>query len=425
MAKKHKEYEEQSLDVENDEFQENSENDYEESEDTQVETEIQEDNEENEITEEQESVQEENEFAKEKKKVSFFTMNSSSYMSYERRIAVYLIIVLGCAILSTIFLTRSLSTGHQERISYQESSNLDYKVYLKKNDFYETKYLDKNMVYVASLIKRIDVDINYAFNIDRKSDIQFDYDIIGKLSITDNDGKNTFFEKEYTLLDNKTLNMTAAKKQNISEQISINYDYYNNLANKFRSDYGIETKSDLTVYFRVNQKSAENSGYKLNNNSNMTLTIPLSEKAINIKMDYKEINKNSQLFNDTSLVVSNYIFVGVSIILIIVIIIFIGPLIKLLLNMRTKKSTYDKYIDRILNEYDRLIVNTTTPPNMINNNIVKVNSFEELLDVRDNLGLPIKYYVINKHQKCNFYINHNDELYLLVLKAVDLEENNK
>ena len=409
MARKSKRYEEQELNEENDEIQETSEEIEEVS-----------------ATEEEnnEDVQEENEIAEEKKeKVPFFTMSNSSYMSYERRVIVHLIIVLGCAILSTIFLTRSLSTGHQERISYQEGSNLDYKVYLKKNDFYETQYLDKNMVYVASLIKKIDVDINYVFNIDKKSDINFDYDIIGKLSITDNDEKNVFFEKEYTLLENKTLNMVAAKKQNISEQISINYDYYNNLANKFRSDYGIETKSNLTVYFRVNQKSAGNSEFKLNNNSNMTLTIPLSEKAINIKMDYKEINKNSQLFNDTSVVVSNYIFVGVSIILIIVIIIFIGPLIKLLLNMRTKKSTYDKYIDKILNEYDRLIVNTTTPPNMINNNIVKVNTFEELLDVRDNLGLPIKYYVINKHQKCNFYINYNDELYLLVLKAVDLEEN--
>ena len=157
----------------------------------------------------------------------------------------------------------------------------------------------------------------------------------------------------------------------------------------------------------------------------MSLTIPLSEKAINIKMDTKEINKESQLYRDTAVVVSNYIYAIVSVILIIVLAIFIGPLIKLLLNMRTKKSTYDKYVERVLNEYDRLIVETTTPPNMNVNNIVRVHSFTELLDVRDNLSLPIKYYVINNHQKCNFYINHGDELYLLVLKAVDIEEKNK
>ena len=362
---------------------------------------------------------------KDKKKVPFFKFDNNAYMSYERKVLIYLIIVLGCAILSTIFLTRSFSTGKQEHISYKEQSNIDYKVYLKKNDFYETKYLDKDMVYVASLIKRIDVNIKYLFDIDEKSNINFEYDIIGKLAITDNDEKDVFFEKEYTLLENKKDGMKDSKNYGINENVSINYDYYNNLANKFRSDYGIETKSNLIIYFKVNQKSAEDNKYKLDTNSTMSLTIPLSEKAINIKMDTKEINKESQLYRDTAVVVSNYIYAIVSVILIIVLAIFIGPLIKLLLNMRTKKSTYDKYVERVLNEYDRLIVETTTPPNMDATNIIRVHSFNELLDVRDNLSLPIKYYVINVHQKCNFYINHGDELYLLILKAVDMEENSK
>lgn len=353
---------------------------------------------------------------------SFFKYDKNAYISYERRVAVYLIIVLGCAILSTIFLTRSLSAGNKSDITYQENSNLDYKVYLKKNDFYDEEFLGKDMVYVASLIKRIDINIKYLFNIDKKSDVDFDYDIIGKLSITDNDGKNVFFEKEYDLLEKKTDSMSDSRQKGIFENISINYDYYNNLANKFRSDYGLDTKSNLIVYFRVHQKGAESNKFKLDNNSTMSITIPLSEKAINIKMDYKEINKNSQLFDESSVVVTNYIYAGASIILMGVVAIFIGPLVKLLLNMRTKKSDYDKYVERILNEYDRLIVETSTPPQLMNNHVIEVGSFTELLDVRDNLSLPIKYYIINKHQKCNFYINHGNELYLLVVKDADMNE---
>ena len=354
-----------------------------------------------------------------------FKRNKTGYLSYTRKIISYAIIVFGCAILSTIFLTRSLSTGHKDQITYQEKSHLDYKVYLKKNDFYETKYLEKDMVYVASLIDKVDVDISYLFNIDRKSDVKFSYDIVGKLSITDNDGTNVFFEKEYQLMKAKTINMKDSRQQPINERISINYDYYNNLANKFRSDYGIDTKSNLIVYFKVNQKGEENSDYKLDNNSTMSITIPLSEKAVNIKMDYKEINKNSQLFDETAIVIKNYVYAGVSLFLVVVLAIFIGPFIKLLLNLKVKKSSYDKFINKLLNEYDRLIVETTTAPQIENNNVIKINTFNELLDVRDNLSLPIKYYVVNEHQKCNFYINHNDELYLLVIKAVDLEEDKK
>ena len=92
--------------------------------------------------------------------------------------------------------------------------------------------------------------------------------------------------------------------------------------------------------------------------------------------------------------------------------------------LRSKKSIYDKYVDRILNEYDRLIVENGTGPDLVKNNIIKISRFEELLDVRDNLKLPIMYYVIAKHTKCCFYIKHNRDLYMMTIKAVDLEESN-
>ena len=97
-------------------------------------------------------------------------------------------------------------------------------------------------------------------------------------------------------------------------------------------------------------------------------------------------------------------------------------LINLLLLTKNKKTNYDKYINKILNEYDRLIVETTTAPNIQDKNIIKINKFEELLDVRDNLKLPIKYFVISKHQKCQFYIDHEEEIYILTIKEVDIEK---
>ena len=77
---------------------------------------------------------------------------------------------------------------------------------------------------------------------------------------------------------------------------------------------------------------------------------------------------------------------------------------------------------RILNEYDRLIVENGTGPDTRDCQVIKISKFEELLDVRDNLKLPIMYYVVTKHTKCQFYIKHDDELYLLTIKAVDLEQ---
>lgn len=350
--------------------------------------------------------------------------NKRSYVSYERRVLLYFIVVLGCLVLAASFLVKSFSTDSKEHITSKENSYIDYKVYLKKNDFYETKYLEKDMLYVASLIKRIDVKIDYLYNIEEKSDIDFTYDIIGVLSITDTSGKSVYFEKEYELLPSTTKNMKNSRQQYINEALSIDYDYYNNIANKFRSDYGVDTKSELVVYFKVNKKGSETNKFKLSSkDSAMSLTIPLSERAINIQMDYKAINQNIELYSNPTLVLSNYKDAAISFVLLIIAIISTIPLVKLLKNYRPKKSAYDKHINKILNEYDRLIVTTTTAPKIDSANVIKVETFEELLDVRDNLSLPIKYYEIAKHQKCNFYINHGEEIYLLILKAIDFEDN--
>ena len=359
-----------------------------------------------------------------KKEEAYFkdSIRDSIYISYELRAITYTLLALVFLITSALLLTKTFSTKSPELVTYQEKSNIDYKVYLKKNEFYETKYLGKNMIYVASLIKRIDVDFNYVYNIDRQSNIAFDYNIMGKLVITDRDGKNTFFEKEYTLLQTVNENMNGQNDHAIKKQISIDYDYYNNLANKFRANYGIDTNSNLIVTFNIREQGKE---YNIKNNNNMSLTIPLSEKAINIKMDYKEINNKSQVSIEKTLNRNNYAYIAISILTISLAVVFSILSIRLILGGRTKKSAYDKYIKKILNEYDRLIVETTTGPDTNHENTIKIDSFEELLDVRDNLNLPIKFHEVHKHQKCNFYINHNDELYLLTIKAVDLEEQEK
>ncbi len=349
-----------------------------------------------------------------------------NYRSFERRIALYFLLILLFLILSVVFLTKSFSAKSGEQINYKELSHVDYKVYLKKNDFYETEYLNKDMAYVASLIKNIEVDFNYIFNITKDSSLDFDYDVIGRLIITDNNGQKVFYQKDYTLLKKEYEKMTDNTTHEVSKKIDIDYGYYNNLANNFRSSYGINTKSNLIVIMNVHKKNAENSNFNIDSNGRMSLTIPLSEKAIDIKMNYKEINKDSQIFTDMSVVVNNYVYMVLSVISIIGMIAFIIPLTKLIIHSRTKKSPYDKQVNKILKEYDRLIVETTTPPNTSDESyLTKVKNFDELLDVRDNLGLPIKYYVITKHEKCNFYINHGNEVYLLIVKSADFEKPKK
>ena len=360
-------------------------------------------------------------------KVENHIPNEGKYVSYEYRVGKMVVLLLLSFGLTLFFILKSFSTINGDAISYNEKSNLDYQVYLKENNFYETDHLGKDMLYVANLIDHINVDFDYNFNIDKMVDLDLTYDIVAKLQITDNSEKNLFFEKEYVLQEPVTEKVGNSSSHNIRKSINIDYNYYNALANNFRTSYGLETKSNLFVYFRVRQDNSKyDVKYPIQGNSEMLINIPLSEKAISVKLDYKEVNENKKILATEHLAVTNYFFALLAIICFVGMIYFTIKLVRLIRYVLVKKSNYDKYVSKVLKEYDRLIVETETAPVINDNiNVIKVDKFQELLDVRDNLKLPIKYYVVNKHQKCYFFISHEEELYLLTIKEVDLEEGNK
>jgi len=142
-------------------------------------------------------------------------------------------------------------------------------------------------------------------------------------------------------------------------------------------------------------------------------------------MDYNEINNYNSIVSQSDIVIDNIINIIISVILLVLSIVFLIKSIRLIGLINNKKSVYDKYVERLLTEYDRLIVETNTYPVREDTIIIKISKFAELLDVRDSLKMPIMYYSITKHHKCYFYIAHENKIYLNVVKSIDLAGNDK
>ena len=149
--------------------------------------------------------------------------------SYNLRLTL-VIIVFVSSFLTTLYLaTKSFEYQNSKQIDYHENQTTDYKVNLKPNDFYSESSLGKNMIYIASLIDSIDISFNYDFNIEEAALIDFDYKIMADLIISSPNGTNNYFEKEYTLKDTKTTTLNHEEKLNLQEQVTIDYDHYNQL----------------------------------------------------------------------------------------------------------------------------------------------------------------------------------------------------
>lgn len=342
------------------------------------------------------------------------------YFGYSIRLCLFLFFFFFFLLVSFFSLKSSFVIEKEKNVTYQENSNLDYKVYLKKNDFYDTPYLEKNRIYVASLIDYINVDFNYQLSATENVDLDFNYDVVAKLVIRDENDENVYFEKEYPLLDGKD-SVKESTFYNFDKDIKIDYEYYNALANKFKTSYGIDTVSSLIVSLNVSKVQKEGMTFS---DKVISLNIPLSQKSVNIMMNYQDVEDSLDVVVDSKFDLSNYPLFFFGLLLLVLSLYCLFKIIKYLSFVKTKKNFYDKYVNKILKEYDRLIVESKTLLDFSSFNIIKLDSFEELLDVRDNLKMPIMYYNVTTHQKCYFYIRYEDSIYLLTIKEVDLEEKN-
>ena len=343
------------------------------------------------------------------------------YLGYYSRLIFNVILFLSLVVTSYIFINKSIVIQETKNVSYEEHGNADYKVFLKDNIYYEDKYLDKNMSYIANLIDYISVDYNYKFKADTSFDGEYSYKIRADLEILNAENKTLFFTKKYDLIKEKTFTIENQNEYNIVENIKIDYDHYNSLANGFKSSYGVDTESNLIIYLDIYRNIDQNSinNPNINGNETIKLTIPLSEKAINIKMDSMEINNKNVItsLDDYYLEDIKYLIIGI-ISLIVSLYLFI-KIVKRLSRLSISPTDYDKTLKKILNQYDRLIVTTSSMPNLEKNNIIKLKEFVELLDAKDNLHKPIFFIEVTPHQKAYFFIQDDDNIILFTLKNID------
>ena len=308
-------------------------------------------------------------------------------------------------------------------IGYNEIGKVNYKVYLKDNNYYETSYLKSGMQYVASLIKTVNVKFDYQMH--TTEDISFDnrYKVTAELQITERDAPTKIlYQKEENIVKEKT---TKTKDDNlvINEEIDIDYNKYNSIVNSYKRDLGLVVSSNLIITFDTNTTGT----YKkdtIQKDNKLQIIIPISEATLQIKMNTNEINNSGVLGQDNTLFrIDNLILFVISILLILL---MIGSL---LFNIYVyfkyfKKDIYKTTVNKILRDYDRLIVKgkVNIDEKKYSNCIITEN-FDEMVDAAQNLGVPILYYEPIPNEKSFFVVIKDDTLYKYRLTKAFLERN--
>ena len=330
-------------------------------------------------------------------------------------------ILLLCLLVSMSTVLINISLNTKSTLFYNANGNIDYKVYLKENNFYKDRYLGEGMTYVTSLVDYIDIDFNYNFDVSEKADIDCNYNVFAKLVITPEDNSKVLFNEKYILKSEKVVNnFNDSNKYNLSQEIKLDYNYYNDLANTFKSTYGVNCNSKLYVGLEVDTKGKDTiyqTDFK--NLNNMEIVFSLAKKQVDINTDAATLNVSENLDVESEEIIKNKGSLLLGAILVVVAIVMVISIVRTILNLRNQKDGYTRYIDKILNNYDRAIVETQYIPDLEEYEVIEVNKFSELLDVRDTLRLPIIYSPIKENESC-FYIRQDSVIYMHYVKSTSL-----
>lgn len=330
------------------------------------------------------------------------------------------------AVIAVMILFSAVSffkAGNEYSINYAENSTVDYKVYLKDNDFYEEDYLGKDQAYIASLIDRVVANFDYTYQLD-STQVSYNatYTIGAQVVLTVTQTGKVLLEKNYPIKENVAVTSTGSKLY-IKESAVVDYDTYNDFANSLVKTYnlsGVSSSLRLFLNVNVNGVCADFESKKLSERTT-TMMIPLTQELV-------DININASLpYHESSVIVcgknDKNIFKVLAISLSIIELVLIIELIVYIYATRNDDINYEIKVKRLVNAYKSYIQKILTEFNCDGYQVLKVDTFNEMLDIRDTVNLPILMSE-NSDKTCTTFVipTNNNILYLHEIKVDDYDE---
>lgn len=340
------------------------------------------------------------------------------------------VLAYGCAIFIVFVLMFSsflmyVDRSESQYVSYNEESDINYQVYYKDNDFFDNKYLESDKQYIASLIDSIKTKFNYEISLeDVDVEYKYTYRIEANVIVRDKDTKNLFYDKTEVLLDEVEEN-TSLKEVSINEELTIDYDLYNDKIKRFVSVYDLDNaESFLNVNMYVNViGSCEEFVDNQEQEKVITLSVPLSEDTIAIDFVDNTVNSTNNVLQCNSDYSNNFIFIVTGVVLGLLDLSLIILVIRYEIKTRTAETIYEKELKKILNNYGSSIQVLGNEFVVDGYQVLKIESFNDILEISDKLRKPILMKE-NKEKTGAYFIIPSDTklLYVYRLKVSDIEK---
>ena len=337
-----------------------------------------------------------------------------NHFGFEKRVILMGSITIVSFVLAIVFCYLAINYSDVDNVVYSERSSVTYSVCLNDNDYYKGQCQSSGMQYISTLTKSIPVVFNYNINYSNAVNYKLDYYILGKTVIYDrDDASKVLYRDDKLLSERKSVEGTDVIAK-LNAKVEVAFKEKNDFVNGYKSKYALNSLASYDVVLYVDDGKGPREV--------ASVSIPLSMQTFGISEE-TVINDNQLVSMEKAGLASiNTVFGLIGGVFGIIGAVVLVKLFKLIYKTIDGGTPYEKKLNQILSEYDRVIVMSKSEYQLNpDKQLIKLDSFFELLDARDTLEKPIIYERINS-VKSYFYVEDDERIYRYAMKESDFEK---
>ena len=310
-------------------------------------------------------------------------------------------------LIALTLLSRSTNIVENVLVSYDTDSTIDYKVDLFPNEYIKSEYMEEGKTYISNLVSNIRTDFKYSIKSSKKLESEYVYDIYAKAYVNHNSTGKELWTEEIKLVDSVKATVTDKNTINISNSVVLPYNQLNTKVKSFKSQHNIPITSyvDLKLVLKDSKTKQE------------IATTGLSMNLFEDVFEVTELQTGKDTINITENHEPNKVIVLVESFVALISFIYAAYLIYSIINSSiVRKSYYAKAVYKILRNYGDIVAEIVKPVDLGNLKVIDVKNFDQMLDVEEELRIPIMFYETIKNEEGWFVLVHNDMAYRYILR---------
>ena len=183
---------------------------------------------------------------------------------------------------------------------------------------------------------------------------------------------------------------------------------------KFKEQFGLPIKAYLDVKLITNSEiDIKNSEKVEKDNSVVNLKMDLNGQVFTVTQDYEPTSKG-QAVDETNVKKSNIVLLTIGIILFAISAFGILNIIRKIISA-DRRTDYEVALNRILKNYGDIVAEIVTPTETGNMRVIDVKNFDQLLDIEEEIRMPILFYETVEGEEGEFTIIYDNIVYRYIL----------